>query len=148
MRRTAGALLLFALCDCGKRGDPLPPLRIVPQPVTEFRLSQRGDRLETSFVAPRTATDASRLGVLEVEIWNTSQPGDFDKLATRKTQRVAPGETIVASEPLPAEGTVVRGAARAIARGRISNRTPIVTLVTQPPPLLGFAPSRRVCAAR
>jgi len=135
LRRAAGALLLAALSACGKRGDPLPPQRVVPQPVTEFQLSQRGDVLETSFVAPRSATDGSRLGVLEVALWKTSAPGDFDKLATRTTQRVAPGETIVMSEPLPAAGTTVRGAARALARGRESSRTPIVTLVTEPPPL-------------
>lgn len=128
-------LLVAALAGCGKRGDPLPPLRIVPQPVTELRLSQRGDALETSFVAPRLATDSGRLGVIEVELLKTSQEGDFEKLAARTSERVAPGETIVKSEPLPPPGTVVRVAARASARGRTSNRTPIVTLVAQPPPL-------------
>ena len=135
MRRAGGALLLAALSGCGKRGDPLPPQRIVPQPVTEFRLSQRGDSLEMSFVAPRTATDASRLGVFEVELSKTSQPGDFDKLATRTAQRVAPGEAIVIREPLPAPGTTVRAAARVLSRGRPSSRTPVFTLVTEPPPL-------------
>lgn len=135
MRKAAGVLLLAALAGCGKRGDPRPPLRIVPQPVTELRLSQRGDALLTSFVAPRLATDGSRLGVIEVELLKTSQEGDFEKLATRTSERVAPGEAIVKSEPLPPPGTVVRVAARASARGRTSNRTPIVTLAAQPPPL-------------
>jgi hypothetical protein len=135
LRKTSRLLLLAALAGCGKRGDPLPPRRIVPQPVTGLAVSQRGDRLETSFVAPRAATDASRLGVLEVELWKSTQPGDFDKLATRSRQRVAPGETIVANEPLPLPGTLVRAAAQALARGRVSPRTPIVSLVTEPPPL-------------
>lgn len=128
-------LLLAASPGCGKRGDPLPPLRIVPQPVTELRLSQRGAALETSFVAPRLATDGSRLGVIEVELLKTSQEGDFEKLAIRTSERVAPGEAIVKSEPLPPPGTVVRVAARASAKGRTSNRTPVVTLVAQPLPL-------------
>ena len=139
MRKTSALLLLAALAGCGKRGDPLPPRRIVPLPVTGFALSQRGDTLETSFVAPRAASDASRLGVLEVELWKAVGPGDFDKLAVHTRQRVAPGETIVASEPLPPPGTLVRAAARAVARGRVSTRTPIVSLVTEPAPL---APER------
>ena len=130
------AVLLFAaLPGCGKRGDPLPPQRVVPQPVTELRLSQRGDRLLTSFVAPRTASDGSRLGVLEVELLRTSREGDFEKLAERTTQRVAPGEAIAREEPLPAPGTMVRVAARAVVKGRPSNRSGVVTLVSQPPPL-------------
>jgi hypothetical protein len=108
---------------------------VVPQPVTELRLSQQGDRLLTSFVAPRTASDGSRLGVLEIELLHTSREGDFEKLAQRTTQRVAPGEAIVREEPLPAPGTVVRVAARAVVKGRPSNRSGVVTLVSQPPPL-------------
>lgn len=128
-------LLFAALPGCGKRGDPLPPQRVVPLPVTELRLHQRGDRLLTSFVAPRTASDGSRLGVLEIELLRTSKEGDFEKLAERTTQRVAPGEAIAQAEPLPPAGTVVRVAARAVVKGRASNRSGVVTLVSQPPPL-------------
>ena len=71
--KRAAALLLATLACCGKRGDPLPPQRIVPQPVAELRVSQRGDRLEISYVAPRLANDGSRLGVLEVELSRTTR---------------------------------------------------------------------------
>lgn len=130
-------LLLAALAGCGKRGDPLPPQRVVPQPVSELRLSQRGDRLLTSFTAPRAASDGSRLGVLEIELLRASREGDFEKLAERTTERVAPGEAIVHSEPLPPPGTVVRVAARAVVKGGASNRSGVVMLVSEPPP---FAP--------
>lgn len=139
MRRCSALLLLAALTACGKRGDPLPPRRIVPQPVSELRLSQRGDQLETSFVTPRAATDGSRLGVLEIELTRTSREGDFDKLAERQVRRAAPGEALRESEPLPPAGTTVRVAARALSKGRASSRNGPVTLVVQPPPL---APQR------
>lgn len=135
MRRAAAVLLLAALAACGKRGDPLPPLRIVPQPVSGLRLEQRGDRLETLYVAPRNATDGSRLGVLEIELQRTTKDGDFDKLAERHVRRVAPGEALVDSEPLPAAGTLVRVAARAVSKGRGSSRAGPVALQVQPPPL-------------
>ncbi len=135
MKKPAALLLAAALACCGKRGDPLAPQRVVPQPVSELRLSQRGDRLEISYVAPRAATDGSRLGVLEIELWRAIKEGDFEKLAERAPRRVAPGESIALEEPLPPVGTTVRAAARAIARGRASNRSGVVALVVQQPPL-------------
>ena len=49
----AFCLLPFALTlvACGKRGDPLPPLPVTPQAVTNLKLAQRGDRLEIAYVA-------------------------------------------------------------------------------------------------
>ena len=124
----------LALASCGKRGDPLPPLRRTPQPVTDLRVSQHGDRLEISFVAPRAYADASRLPVLEVEIFRTDGEGDFDKVAKKDVRRVAPGERIVEDEPLPAPGSKLRFAARALAKGRPSARTALVSITITSPP--------------
>ena len=124
----------LALPACGKRGNPLPPLRRTPQPVTDLRVSQRGDRLEVAFTAPRTATDGSRLPVLEIELLRAEGDGDFEKVARSTRSKVAPGERIVDEETLPPPGTKLRLAARARARGRPSTLTPVVTLtVTMPP---------------
>jgi hypothetical protein len=126
-----GALLLAA---CGKRGDPLPPLPVTPQPVTSLKLAQRGDRLEITYTTPRATTGGARLGLLDIEILRADAPGDFQKTAKRSKRRAAPGESLSETSPLPAAGTTVREAARAIDRGRVSALTSVATLVVQAPP--------------
>jgi hypothetical protein len=133
--RYAWAVLLLGALACGKQGDPLPPIRVVPQPVGELDLSQRGERLVLNFVAPRAATDGSRLGLLDIEILRADREGDFEKVAVRRRVRAAPGEILAEAEPLPPVSTKLRVAARAVAKGRASNLSPILTLeVQQPPP--------------
>ena len=124
----------LALSACGKRGDPLPPLRRAPQPVTEFKVAERGDRLEVSLFAPRTFTDGKRLPVLEIEILRASGEGTFEKVARSTLRKAAPGERIVEGEPLPATGTVLRLAARARVKGRPSTQSPVVSLTVAPTP--------------
>ena len=93
MRRFAAAPLLAAALAlaCGKRGDPLPPIRRTPQPIADLRIAQRGDHLEVSFTAPRNATDGSRLPVLEAEVLRLEGDGDFQKTARPTRRKVAPG---------------------------------------------------------
>jgi hypothetical protein len=114
---------LLALPACGKRGDPLPPLPIAPQPVRELRVSQRGPELEISYAVPRLTTGGVRLPVLEVELSRAEGEGDFAKLARRDVRRVAPGEVLTERVPLPAPDTVVRVMARARHRGQFSTPT-------------------------
>jgi hypothetical protein len=122
---------------CGKRGDPLPPVRRAPQPVSDMRVSQRGDHIEISLVAPRAATDGSRLPVIDIEILRAPEKGPFEKVAKMVSRRAAPGERLVEEErPLPPAGTVLRFAARARAKG-VSALTPVSTVTvgeTPPPP--------------
>jgi hypothetical protein len=149
--RAVGAALLVATglhVACGKRGDPLPPLPVTPQPVTNLKLSQRGDKLEIAYVAPRSTTGGVRLGVVDVEIVRADVPPDplkpgesplmrlpeFLKLARRERHRAAPGETLADTFPLPAPGTTIRVAARAFDGGRVSNLSTVATLVVQPTP--------------
>jgi hypothetical protein len=131
----------LALSACGKRGDPLPPLRQVPQPVTDFKVAERGDAIEVSLVAPRTFTDGKRLPVLEIEILRAPGDGAFEKVAHSTLRKAAPGERIVASEPLPAVGTVLRLAARARVKGRPSTQSPVVglTVAATPPAPSGLS---------
>jgi hypothetical protein len=123
---------------CGKRGDPLPPLRRAPQPVSDMRVTQRGDHIEISLVAPRAATDGSRLPVIDVEILRAPEKGAFQKVAQTVSRRAAPGERLVEEErPLPPVGTILRFAARARAKG-VSTLTPVTTVKigeTPPAPL-------------
>jgi hypothetical protein len=127
---------LLLLAACGKRGDPLPPLRPTPQPVAGLKLSQRGDQMELGLVAPRVGTDGTRLRLLEVEILRADGLPDweFKSIAKRfKLLTVAPGEAILENEPLPRPGTTVRIVARAIAKGHASIDTLPAVLEVQKP---------------
>jgi len=125
---------LTPLLACGKRGDPRPPLRKTPQPLASFRIGQRAERLEISGVAPRLSTEGVALKPLTVEILRADGDGDFLKLAKKRTIVVQPGETFTEPDPLPAAGTLVRVAARAVASGKPSTMTGIMTLAVQAPP--------------
>jgi hypothetical protein len=128
------AALVMALPACGKRGDPLPPLRRIPQPVMNLRLAQRGDKLEIAYVVPRNSTDGARLPVLEVEVLQMDGEGDFQKQARHRRRKAAPGEVLLDREPLPSPGTPVRVAVRAIANGKASVLTPPASLTVKTPP--------------
>ena len=138
-----GLGLLGVLCaDCGKRGDPQPPLSQSPGAITSFRLAQQGDQLELSLVAPRTSAQGKPLPVLDIELLRDDGTAkDFLKAAKVERRKAAPGEALVQSEPLPLPGTKVRIAARAVARGERGPQTATVTLTVKPIPAppAGFA---------
>ncbi len=142
-------LVLGALAQlaCGKRGDPLPPLRRAPLPVTELRVAQRGDRVEVRFTAPRAYTDGDRLGVIDVELLRADRDGVLEEVGLVSVRRAAPGETLVESEPLPPAGTTLRFGARARERKTLSVLASAPPLVVQPPPAAPLA-VRAVSGAR
>ncbi len=129
----AGACAFVLSVSCGKRGDPLPPLRKTPLPVTGLRVAQRGDRIELTCTLPRTTTEGVRLPVLEVEILRADTEGEFAKLARRHKGKAAPGETLTESEPLPPPGTTLRFAARAVSKGHPSVLSAVAALTVQAP---------------
>lgn len=119
---------------CGKRADPLPPLRRAPQPVVSLAVAQRGDSVVVSYQASRTYTDGARLGIHDVELLRADREGDLLKVAQVKTRSVAPGELIVETEPAPAVGTVLRYAVRARLKRQLSQlaSAPPLTIVSAP----------------
>jgi len=123
----------LALAACGKRGDPLPPLRRTPQAVTEIALAQRGEELEIRVQAPRATTEGERLGVVTLELLQAVGDGDFAKLASSSEQKAAPGERVVVTQPLPAPGTLLRVAVIARSNGRASTQSPPRTLKVAAP---------------
>ena len=133
MRRLAAVFLLAALPGCGKRGDPLPPLDRTPQPVRELAVAQRGGDLEIRYVTPRTTAGGVRLDLHEVEVLTARGDAEFAK-ALIESRKVAPGETVVVTQPLPPPGTRLRIAARAVSGRNRSALTPLVTLLVQPAP--------------
>ncbi len=132
-RASAAAALLLLLPACGKRGDPLPPLRRTPPPVTGFRLAQRGDRLEIRYTAPRASVEGVRLSELAVETLRLDGQGDIEKQGHRAKRRVSAGEEVVETDALPSAATVVRMTARVLAGREVSPRAGPLLLVVQPP---------------
>ncbi len=119
---------------CGKRGDPLPPLRRTPPGVSGLRIAQDGYQLEISCTAPRASVDGVPLTVLSVEILRADGEGELDKVGQRKVLEAAPGGVVREFVPLPDPGTTVRVAARVLTKGGASTRTPPVSFTVQPPP--------------
>jgi len=82
-RRHAAARLLVAAAvltalpflACGKKGDPRPPLRQVPQRSDDLLLAQRGHELLVDFAYPKTSTAGLALPPLDrVEVWTVVRP--------------------------------------------------------------------------
>ena len=110
----AVVVLLAAAVACGKKGDPLPPLRKNPQPPTALTIAQRGDLLQVSCAAPRLTLDGARLGVMDIELLRADGAGDFRQLALLAEQiKAAPGETLVFDQVKPEAASVVRFAVTA-----------------------------------
>ena len=60
---------------CGKKGNPLPPLRIIPNAATDLVVSQRGNQLVLRFAYPATTTAGAKLpGLAAVEVWELTRP--------------------------------------------------------------------------
>jgi hypothetical protein len=67
----AACLLVAALvAGCGKKGDPEPPIRMIPAPTTGLTVVQRGEELLVELPYPQTTaagTPLARVG--EVAVW-------------------------------------------------------------------------------
>ncbi len=134
------ALLLATLATfaalapaCGHRGDPLPPRRRTPPAPHDFRLAQRGDALEARATAPLASVDGVAYESLTVEFLYAEGLKDIEKAGRRQAVAAVPGSRVVEALPLPAPGTTLRVAARAVVGGEKGPRTLTLSLVAQPP---------------
>jgi hypothetical protein len=68
MRKTVAALVLLSVA-CGKRGDPRPPVPIIPQATSDLAVTQRANRVTLSWSYPslttagRSLTEIRRISV-------------------------------------------------------------------------------------
>ena len=75
--RVAAAPLLLAVvaAGCGKKGDPLPPLRREPGRIADLAARRVDERIELRFTVPEANADGTRPAVIErVEIYRASGP--------------------------------------------------------------------------
>src|SRR5580765_1610914 len=57
-----GALLLIVLSACGKRGDPHPPIPLIPHATSDLVVTQRGGKVTLSWSYPSVTTSGKALG--------------------------------------------------------------------------------------
>jgi hypothetical protein len=70
-----GALLLILLVSCGKRGDPHPPVPIIPKATTDLVVAQRGSKVLLSWSYPALTTSGKSLtGIRRVTVYRTIEP--------------------------------------------------------------------------
>lgn len=83
-RRTALALLVIVTVACGKRGDPRPPIPIIPAATSDLVVTQRADRVLLSWSYPslttagKNLTDIRRISVYRYEEPLPVAPGGRD----------------------------------------------------------------------
>ncbi len=71
LRHLALALVALGLLAtaCGKKGNPLPPARVIPNPTSDLAVSQRGNQVVLRFGYPQTTTAGAKLpGLAAVEV--------------------------------------------------------------------------------
>lgn len=61
MKRTVLLLLALVILACGKRGDPKPPVPVIPQPTSDLVVTQRGPRLILTWSYPSVTTAGTKL---------------------------------------------------------------------------------------
>lgn len=91
------ALLLLALA-CGKKGDPMPAPRTIPQAVTDLTVRQRGYEVVLEMTHPKTTVAGLPLpGLDEVVLYELQRP----PVATASPAATVPGTTAAPAPVTP-----------------------------------------------
>lgn len=61
MRLKTAILLILFLAACGKRGDPIAPVPVIPKATSDLAVTQRGDLVELSWSYPALTTSGASL---------------------------------------------------------------------------------------
>jgi hypothetical protein len=107
-------LFLFAIVACGKRGDPHPPVPIIPKATTDLLVAQRGPKVLLSWSYPSMTTAGKTMtGIRRVVVWrsieelpvsqpprdiNNLLPGDVDPTVPAAIQLFAKIPTLGAPQ--------------------------------------------------
>ena len=93
-----------AFVACGKRGDPLPPLRPIPAPAEAFTIRQVGDVIRLEWTAPSANQDRTTENVLLRDVDIRRRIIDLPALIEEQTKIIEPKEPKEPEEGEPGEG--------------------------------------------
>src|SRR5436309_15695965 len=70
-----GGVFLLLLVACGKRGDPHPPVPIIPKATTDLVVAQRGSKVLLSWSYPALTTAGKNLsGIRRIIVYRITEP--------------------------------------------------------------------------
>lgn len=100
MRLKTAILLILFLAACGKRGDPIAPVPVIPKATSDLAVTQRGDVVELSWSYPSlTAAGESLRDVTKIVVYRYLE-GLPASLAGKNPVTATPGATEPGT-PLP-----------------------------------------------
>jgi len=141
--RKIAVLLLFALAACGKRGDPHPPVPVIPKATTDLLVAQRGPKVLLSWGYPSlTTAGKSMTGIKRVTVWRTTEELPA---ATSTTSTEAPIQLFAKVPPLiPVKFLKVRTKVDSIEGARLPAATTGARLTFEDTPPLHAADGRPI----
>src|SRR5262249_13495007 len=75
MRKTLAAAALVLAFACGKRGDPHPPVPVIPKPTSDLVVAQRGAKLMLNWSFPSLSTTGAKLGdIRRIVVYRYAEP--------------------------------------------------------------------------
>lgn len=101
-------LLLLPLAGCGKKGDPMPPPRVIPQAIGDLAVSQRGFEIVLEMTHPKTTVAGLALPPLaRATLYEARRPAP----AEGAPPALDPRELVAAAQPrLELAGAELAGA--------------------------------------
>lgn len=86
-------LLLFTAVACGNRGDPHPPVPVIPKATTDLLVAQRGPKVLLSWSYPSlTTAGKSMTGIRRIVIWRATEELPVTQ-PPRDINTISPGDT-------------------------------------------------------
>ncbi len=92
--------LILVSAACGKRGDPVPPVPVIPKETTDLFVAQRGPRIILSWTYPSLTTAGSTLGeIRKLVVWRSRET--LPTSLSAEGQKAEATAAAPASEPKP-----------------------------------------------
>ena len=91
-------LLALAVLACGKRGDPHPPVPVIPKATTDLLVAQRGPKVLLSWSYPAlTTAGKSMTGLKRILIWRSVEelPASTPAADAQNLSAVSPAEQAI-----------------------------------------------------